>query len=166
MIDADLLAGRSLREVARRYGISKDIAHRHEAHIDPEQRAEIRTAASFDVLDVAGRIRDLANDARATRIALQGAGQHRAALRASEVELRVLGDLSDRLGIDDIAVVDRMREAEAVAYALLTSLRLHPEIAPEIAADLRRRGHGAIAANVEQFAADKTTTATAEGITS
>jgi hypothetical protein len=156
-LDADLLAGRSLREVARRYSISKDAAHRHLDHVEPEQRAEIAEQAGLSVTSVASRIQAIADDARSTRIALQGQGQARASLRAAEVELRTLDALASRLGITDLAMVEQVKVMEAVRAALAHSLRRRPEIAEDIAARLRLDGFREVAETVEQYAANQTT---------
>lgn len=153
LIDAALLSNRSLREAARQFGLSKDALHRHTEHIDDDTRAEVRTSSGVDVLDVAGRVRDLANDARATRIALQGRGEYRAALRASEVELRVLGDLSDRLGIDDLAMLDQIDQMQTAMQALGHAIAYQPEIAARIVARLRDHHKTEMADYLEQFAA-------------
>jgi hypothetical protein len=155
-LDADLLAGRSLREVARRYSISKDAAHRHLAHIAPEQRAEVAQQAGLSATSLASRIQAIADDARATRISLQGQGQARASLRAAEVELRTLDALASRLGIDDTATVDLMAATEAVRAALAHALRRRPDIADDIAAHLRAHGFREIAEAVEHYAASET----------
>lgn len=110
-IDRDLVAGMSMRAVARKYGLSSDAVHRHsKAHISEEQRREIAveikrdraqavaTELNDDRLDIANTYEALAFRVERLITKAEADGNDGLALASMEGLRKVLNDIATMQG--------------------------------------------------------------------
>lgn len=103
--------------------------------------------------DIAHRRRALADTAKAAREALEAAGRHLDAGKASAIEERILASMEARTGAraagDELA--DRiLAEASVLAAAVGHVARENPLFGRSVAAELRSRGAEELAAELER----------------
>lgn len=141
-IDEALVLGRSLRDVARQYGPSKDALTRHRAHISPalqrmvERRQEAGPKAALD------RLEDLYT--RASRVLDAAEAEGKAALSLSAVRelrgvvetiARVTGELDERPTVN-VLNLQTSSEWQSLRGAVLEALAPHPEALQAVVAAL------------------------------
>lgn len=159
-IESAIASGETFRGIARRYGLTPDAVERHAARHLPVDvaRSDFRGRPGMTAADLMGRMVEVADSARALRLA-DGLSV-RDVLRAGDAELRALATITVRFGADAGALAaeldaERAQRAEAeqrfalVGRALATVLRDRPNLAglaaqyldnagaPDMAADVR-----------------------------
>lgn len=149
-IHARVLRGDSIPLIAVENRLSASSIYRHlRSHVGDEFRSGLSPAQQIEVSDLATRVLDIADDLRLARERTQRNGSATATVRAASAELRVLESLIDRLGVDSRETSELLSNGEALARAVGTAVRLHPEVAPLIAGPLRERGHPELAQALE-----------------
>lgn len=130
-IDAALVAGTSLRDVAGQFGMSRSALHRHQAHIPAALTKANEAKQVAEATTLLGRIEVLIHDCRAISQKAQKARQWQAAvaaLREVRACLELLGQLSGELQRAEVNVgvnvnigmrvmFDRMSRREMELYA-------------------------------------------------
>ncbi len=128
-IDRELAEGRSIRDIARRYSVSRPSLHRHRTHVqDAVQRAVEAKAVQVGV-SVLDRIRELNREARSLLEEARSTGRYaaavqaiRAATRLLELEAKLLGELDERPHVNvqmGMAVMVPKGVLEAIYRAVL-----------------------------------------------
>src|SRR5690606_12934318 len=110
------------------------------AHLAPELREQLRGSQALDVPDLLARVAAVADDARDARTKALDAGNAAIALKAGDSELRALGVLTERLGVDELDVLAQLRDAEMLARAVGSLTRTHPDAVQALAVALERGG--------------------------
>ncbi len=139
-IEAALVAGTPYRDIARRYGMSKDAVMRHASDHVAKQIAQAQEAREeAQALDVVRQLRAINAAAIAILAAARRTGEHEIALKAIdriqrqlELQAKLLGEISDA------PVVNVMLSPEwlTVRAAMLTALAPHPQARLDVAAAL------------------------------
>ncbi len=138
-IEGQLAAGVAVFEIVRMFGVSKSAVYRHlGAHVGPEVREALRAGDSLRVGNVLTRVVDVADAARTARINAAAAGDLTGALKAGDSELRALSVMSDRFGIDDVAVAEIIDDADALVTAVRRTITAMPAAGEVLAKELRR----------------------------
>lgn len=145
-VDAALLAGEPLRDVARRFATTKDALFRHRQHV-PASLAKAHQAAEVaHGDDLLAEVRRLQGDAARIARAAEEQGDLRTALQgtrelARHVELlaRLAGELREGAAVT-VAVVTAAPEWEALRSRLLAALDRHPEARADVLAALEGAG--------------------------
>jgi hypothetical protein len=147
-LDADLLACRgSLRDIARRYGTTKDALARHRVACIPQflthAKAEKQTEQAETLLD---RLAALEVDAQRIQAAAEAAGDHRAAIGAVRERSRLLefrGKLDGKIQAEPRTVVNVLQLTPAEREhrrRLLLRVLTQPAEEPETGLEVVRPG--------------------------
>lgn len=148
-----VLRGDSIPLIAVENRLSASSVYRHlRSHVSEDFKSGLSPAQQIEVSDLATRVLDIADDLRATRERASRNGSPAAAVRAASAELRAIDSLLDRLGVDSRETSELLSNGEALARAVGTAVRQHPEVAPLIAGPLRERGHPELAQALEASA--------------
>lgn len=149
-IDAELISGASVTQIARRFGISTDSAYRHlRSHVAPAARDALLGPGSLPAADLAQRVLDVADAARDLRITAVTSGRRGDALKAMGSELKALGTLSERLGVTDSDVLAELNQLSTLVTALARLMRRSPDVGAALALELRDDGHLDLALEIE-----------------
>lgn len=152
-IDAGIIAGTPIARLSRDHGVSADSVRRHiRSHLAPEARQALRGAESLSTSDLISRVADVADSARDARLSALDDGERSVALRAGTAEVRALEALFDRLGVDDLEVLDQLRDGERLATAVGIATRVDPALGRAIASRLRALGADEMATALEGHA--------------
>ena len=137
-IDAALVTGSTLRDIARRYGVSKDAASRHKAHVSralSQVVAARQQAGSKTALDRIEHLHDRAMRVLDTAEAEGKASLSLAAVRElrSLVELiaKITGELDERSTVQVLNVATAP-EWVAIRAAVMAALIPHPDAAAAV----------------------------------
>ena len=144
-IDRELAEGRSIRDIARRYSVSRPSLHRHRTHVqDAVQRAVEAKAVQVGV-SVLDRIRELNREARALLEEARSKGRYAAAVQAIgaatrllELEAKLLGELDERPSVQ-VALVASPEWARLRAV-VLEALAPYPEARAALVERLEAEG--------------------------
>jgi len=135
-----VLNGEAVRAVARSTPYSDAAGQRHlQNHVQPE----LRRTSPARVSSFVERLLGLADDAAMVRERALQTSNSATVLKAAAVEHDVLGTLMGRLGINSATVAAELAEADALAAALLSVVREHPDwpiLAEHLAPELDRQG--------------------------
>ncbi len=136
-VDAALLAGQSLRDIARQYGVSKDAVARYRNERMPvplaaaKERAEETRGAG-----IVEQIHALAADARRIGSRAEAEGDLRTALigvrelvRIVELQAKLSGELDERPQVNVLVAPEWL----AVRGAIFAALAAHPEARAAVA---------------------------------
>lgn len=143
-IDEALIVGTPLREITRRWGVSKDAASRHRKHVSPAlSRVVSRRRADAGPRSALDRLEELYGRANVVLTAAEREGQASLSLAAirelrSIVEMlaKITGELDDRPQVA-ILNVHATPEWLATRDAMLGALAPYPEAAQAVAARLQ-----------------------------
>jgi hypothetical protein len=139
-IESRLLT-QSVSTISGQFGISTSSIHRHvAAHLQPELREALRGSQSVSTSDLMQRIAEIADAARDARRAAIGSSNTSASIRAGDGELRALLALLNQLGIDDIEILNTLREGEVLARAVGAVAGAYPDLGELIAVQLDKAG--------------------------
>ncbi len=126
-IEGALMSGLSVQLISRRFAVSDDSLYRHTSrHLGPEVREALREGNAIRVGDLLRRVMDVADGARAARLDAAAAGNHPAAVRAGDGEMRALSVIFDKFGVDDEGVADLLDQGEALAIAVQRLIKRTP----------------------------------------
>lgn len=140
LINAQILAGTGVRELAAQHGVSTSALSRHsQRHMVTARQDAARDSAAAPA-DLLARLVDLADSARATRLRLAEGGSPNAQARASDVESRILFNLLSQLGISDTTTVTALQEREALARAVANYSIKNPVTAQGLIREIRHQG--------------------------
>jgi len=142
-IDADLLAGRPLRDIARRVAVSKDALARHKADHLPEHLAkakeaeEVTSASSLleQMLDLQRRTLEILNAPESQRVAV-------AAVSQARQNIELLAELTGKLAVQPTINVLVSPQWVSVRAVLLEALGPFPEARAAVAGRLLALGDG------------------------
>lgn len=161
-IESAIASGETFRGIARRYGLTPDAIERHAARHLPVDvaRTDFRGRPGMTAADLMGRMVEVADSARAVRLA-DGLSV-RDALRAGDAELRALATITGRFGADAGALAaelgaERTQRAQTersftlLARALAAVLRERPDLTSVAAQFLDNAGAPDMAADVRSF---------------
>ncbi len=143
-IDEALIVGTPLREITRRWGVSKDAASRHRKHVSPAlSRVVSRRRADAGPRSALDRLEELYGRANVVLTAAEREGQASLSLAAirelrSIVEMlaKITGELDDRPQVNVLSV-HATPEWLATRDAMLGALAPYPEAAQAVAARLQ-----------------------------
>lgn len=96
-------------------------------HITNHVQPELRRTSPARVASFVERLLGLADDAAMVRDRALRTSNSAMVLKAAAVEHDVLGTLMGRLGINSATVAEALSEADALASALLSVVREHPD---------------------------------------
>jgi hypothetical protein len=138
-IDAALVAGASLRTIARQYAVSPDAVNRHKKHL-PSHVARAKDAAQVaDADDLLAQLKALRDRAISILTKAETAGDYRTALAGIreargciETLLEVEGEL-DRRGVVNVTVSADWIEVRSV---ILAALQPYPDARQAVAGRL------------------------------
>lgn len=134
------MAGASLRDMARRWGVSKDALQRHKPHVPARvaKARDVELVANAD--DLLGQLKALQRKALDLLTKAEAVGDYGTALRGIsearktiELLLEVEGEL-DRRSVVNIAISPEWLEIRTV---LVLALADHPEAAQAVAGALQ-----------------------------
>lgn len=148
-IDEALLSGQSISQISRHFTISEDSVRRHlRRHLSPAALAAVRITEPVPASTLVERVSEIAGAARAARERLLEAGNVMHSVRAGDAEIRALGFLADRLGIDRDKVAQDAAKGRAIALALVAAVHQAPELGELVAQALDAASHSEIADQV------------------
>jgi hypothetical protein len=154
-VEAALLDGEPLSRISRTYAISSDSLRRHiQAHAAPVIRDALADESSGLAFTTMARLLEVADAARNTRLSASAEGQLSVALRAGDAEVRALGALGSRLGVEAEAAseVAAARSLHAMARALAVVIREQPQVGLAVAAQMDGDGDSAGADPIRDLA--------------
>ncbi len=143
-IDEALITGMPLREIARRWAVSKDAASRHRKHVSPAlARVVSRRRADAGPRSALDRLEELYGRASVVLAAAEREGQASLSLAAIrelrglvEMLAKITGELDDRPQVNVLNVCTNP-EWLATRDAMLGALAPYPEAALAVAARLQ-----------------------------
>ncbi len=143
-IDEALITGLPLREISRRWGVSKDAASRHRKHVTPAlARVVSRRRADAGPESALDRLEELYGRASVVLEAAEREGQASLSLAAIrelrgivEMLARITGELDDRPQLN-VLNVHATPEWLATRDAMLGALSPYPDAARAVAARLQ-----------------------------
>jgi transposase-like protein len=140
-IDHALVANGSVSQLAQQHGVSRDALYRHlKWHLRPAVQQALPSVPSVRPLSLVERYAEIADAAQTARRSAYASGNAALGARLGDAETRALDSLADRFKIDHASVAaDRAREAQ-VARAVDRALKLSPELAALVAAELEAEG--------------------------
>jgi len=159
LINTQLMAGESVRELARQHTVSTSALSRHsQRHMATARQHAARdsTAAPADLL---ARLVDLADSARAARLRLAERGSPNAQARASDTESRILFGLLGQLGINDMTTVTALQQAEKLTHAVAKFSVSNPIAAGALIREIRSQNLPDFAAQLEAIVSKQNQTA-------
>ncbi len=142
-IDDALVSGQSLRAIARQFGVSKDAAGRHKAHVSHALATLVAEREQAGARSALERFEDLYDDAQAVLRAAKEDGKGSLTLQAIDRLERITTQLAKLSGeLDEspkVQVVNLSTSAEwlATRQALMEALAPFPEAAQAVAGRLR-----------------------------
>lgn len=122
---AEIRAGRTLTEIAARYGLSLQAMSRFVISRKSQLVAELDDDG-ITVSSLVQRLTDVADAAREARKQSQFASQATRS-RALEAEARVITQIMNQVGIDDITVSDNLRDGQRFVRLVAKWATEHPE---------------------------------------
>lgn len=139
-IDAALLAGQSLRDIARQYGVGKDAVARYRNERMPVPLAVAKESAeAARGVGIVEQIRALATDAQRIGNRAEAEGDLRTALlgvrelvRIVELQAKLSGELDERPQVNLVIAPEWL----AVRGAIFAALTMHPEARQAVAGAL------------------------------
>ncbi len=144
-IDRELAEGRSIRDIARRYSVSRPSLHRHRTHVQDAIQQAIEAKAVQVGVSVLDRIRELNREARSLLEEARSRGRYAAAVQAIgaatrllELEAKLLGELDERPSVQ-VALVASPEWARLKA-AVLEALAPFPEARAALVERLEAEG--------------------------
>ena len=102
-----------------------------------------------DLLDI---LSEALSDVGHVRTAALMTGSQATVLKAASTANAIAHGLLERLGIDDLSVIDSLKSYDRLGRAMARATRLHPEIGSYIATELRLLGDEESADSLEAFA--------------
>jgi hypothetical protein len=146
-VDRLIVEGQSFRAIERRFenlaGLSRDSIRRHFLHhASADVLAALQESGQVDGPGLVLRLLEVADDAQRIRRQLVERGQTMAALKAGDHEARVLGIVTQRIGITDETLAANVQQADDLIRSLVHVMREHPDLAlgELLLAELRDRG--------------------------
>lgn len=134
-IDLSIREGRTLTEISARYGVSVQALSRYAISRKAQLVAELEDDG-ISVSSLVQRLSELADDARQARRYAQWSTPATKA-RAIESEARVLGQILDRIGVDDLTVSEHLEGGQKFIRLVAKWATENPERAVELVARLR-----------------------------
>lgn len=142
-LDEALVTGVPLREISRRWGVSKDSASRHREHVSPALAAVIEQRRSTaGPVSALSRLEDLYQRSSRVLAAAEAGGQSALSLQAVremrglvETLAKITGELDERPAVQVLNVA-ASPEWLAMRAAMLEALRPFPEAAQAVSARL------------------------------
>jgi len=139
-IDAALVAGGSLRDIAGRHGVSKSAVDRHRDQHLPARLVKAREAEDVGQADtLLGQLQQLQTDARRIGRKAEDGGDLRTALAGIRELVRIVEITAKMVGeLDERPVVNLVTAPEWVVArsVLLDALRPYPEARQAVASSL------------------------------
>lgn len=144
-IDRELAEGRSIRDIARRYSVSRPSLHRHRTHVQDAVQRAVEAKAVQVGASVLDRIRELNREARSLLEEARSKGRYAAAVQAIgaatrllELEAKLLGELDERPSVQ-VALVASPEWARLRAV-VLEALAPYPEARAALVERLEAEG--------------------------
>ncbi|GAA6745311.1 hypothetical protein Thermus71318_08120 [Thermus brockianus] len=144
-IDRELAEGRSIRDIARRYSVSRPSLHRHRTHVQDAIQQAIEAKVVSVGASVLDRIRELNREARSLLEEARSKGRYAAAVQAIgaatrllELEAKLLGELDERPSVQ-VALVASPEWARLRAV-VLEALAPYPEARAALVERLEAEG--------------------------
>ena len=144
-INAALVAGEPLRDVARQYGVSKDALFRHRSDHIPAHLATAREAETVAADDLLREVRALRGKAISLLLQAEAAGDIRTALAGIreargclELLAKLLGELDERPTINVLVAPEWL----AVRATLIDALAPYPDARAAVSGRLVALGAG------------------------
>jgi len=151
-IERALIDGTPILRISATYGVQRDALYRYaNHHLGPSIRQRLRGEDRARTSDLIGRLFEIAEDHRRSRVALQDSGHVGGAVRAGDAELRALVALIDRLGIDDTDVLAILDDADALAKAVGQLARSNPAAGAQLVTNLHDLGATTLADALNQI---------------
>lgn len=149
-LDRDSVRGTiSVRDLARKYGISESSAYRHKQnHLQRRLLAELRTSDTIRTTDLLEMLSESLTDLSTVRASAMLSGQSALAVRAG-AELRATVEFLLSLGIEDTTVVNELKWGGHIATAIARAANRAPEFGELVAAELRLLGELQSAADLD-----------------
>ncbi|MDR5699955.1 hypothetical protein [Agromyces aerolatus] len=150
-IERALIAGRPVSQISAQFSVSRESLYRHtNAHLAPTLREQLRGENRHRTSRLVQRLADIADDHAHARESLRAAGHLAGAVRAGDAETRAIAVLLDRLGIDDLAILDLLNDGDSLARAAGRLARSNPEAGRQLVAHLHDLGAHALADALSQ----------------
>lgn len=134
-IEKALASGITGAQIARQYGVSESAISRHRIS-RMDALAQIADLETPDPSSVIQRLMDLADDARQTRKLAALAGTPVTRARAQSTELAALDKLSERLGIDDVTMVQLASSTGALVKTIQAYVVHHPDALTDLQTEM------------------------------
>ncbi|QYF74135.1 hypothetical protein [Cryobacterium sp. PAMC25264] len=158
-IEAQLMAGTGVRELAAQHGVSSSAISRHsQRHLQSARFDAARDSAAAPA-DLLARLVNLADDARASRLR---AATPNAQARASDTESRILFGLLGQLGVKDTTTVAALQQAERLTHAVAKYSIANPVAAQALIREIRHQGMDDFGDQLTQIVNNKNSRSTIE----
>lgn len=151
-IDSALTQGSSVTQLSQQFGVSRDSLYRHlKFHLRPAMQRALKAAPAFRPAALVVRIADVADAARDARVQAYAVGNARLGAQLGDAEVRALQVLAERFGVDHDSATEDLRDAEALADALVELMPRAPRLAELLAELLDRQERPDLAERVRQL---------------
>jgi transposase-like protein len=148
-IEQGIEMGVTISALAERFDFSKSAGYRHvRLHLHPEIPTGSANVYADQPSNILGRLVEVADDLRNMRRAAVSAGNTLSAARTATAEIRALSVMADRLGIENLDVLDTLTQVSDIARAFVGVGARYPEAGDALVSALEARGKTEAADNL------------------
>lgn len=140
-IEADLMSGEPVPQIARRHGVSQASLYRFRVSAVGRVALRDSQAASAGISDLLTALTDSLRDADTVRRTALALGRNSEALRAAQTVNQITQTLSKGLGIDSLDTAERLVADDRTMYTLVALIHETPELATRMAKGLSAQGY-------------------------
>jgi hypothetical protein len=152
-IEAKMLAGTRMDDLARSFKISRAALYSHKNRcLSANLLSSLRAAEDVGAIDLLEALTEVLGDLAAARGSAMMTGRTSDVVRAASATTAVVSVLMDKIGLDSTEVIRELRDADDLARSVAAVVRDSPDLAAPIAAALRQRGQAEAAAALQAVA--------------